>query len=129
MQEEPIDGRPLPERIRGVLLEVARTQGLISYRELASRLGLRPPLSIHRVTTGLEALMAEDATAGRPLLAALCVSRMGHGLPTRGFFIDAAALGLFSGDPEGPEARAFHTRELARVRAFYGAALSAPPVS
>ena len=106
--------------MRQVLVELARQeQGFITYRELARLLGVQPPLSIHRVTTALEASMAEDVAAGRPLLAALCISRLGHGLPTRGFFIDAAALGVFSGDPDGPEARLFHAREVARLRAFH----------
>lgn len=116
--EDPT-GVPLGERLRAALVERARRGESVTYRELAAELGIRPPLSIHRLGIALDALMAEDAAAGRPLLAALCISRLGHGLPTRGFFIDAAALGLFSGDPDGPEARTFHARELIRLRECY----------
>ena len=40
--------------------------------------------------------------------------------PARGFFLAAKVLGLFFGDPTGPEARAFHADELQRVLSFYG---------
>ncbi|MFC3209031.1 MAG: hypothetical protein WA973_15515 [Mesorhizobium sp.] len=63
--------------------------------------------------------MAEDAEAGDPLLAALCVGRLRHNMPAPGFFMVAEALGLFMSDPEGPEARDFHERELARVFGKY----------
>jgi hypothetical protein len=58
--------------------------------------------------------------AGRPMLAALCVSRIRPGIPASGFFLAARVLGVFSGDPTGPEARAFHAIELQRVLSFYG---------
>jgi hypothetical protein len=63
--------------------------------------------------------LADDVTADRPMLAALCVSRMRPGIPVRGFFLAAQVLGVFSGDPTGPEARAFHAIELQRVLSFY----------
>lgn len=110
----------LNDRIREVLIDQARTARPITYKELASRMGLVPPQTIHRVTQALEMLMAEDVAAARPLLATLCVSRLNANLPGRGFFALAETLGVFSGDPEGPEARAFHERELQRVLAFYG---------
>ncbi|MBV2186360.1 MAG: hypothetical protein KUL88_17695 [Rhizobium sp.] len=110
----------LNDRIREVLIDQARTARPITYKELASRLGLVPPQTIHRVTQALEILMAEDVAAARPLLATLCVSRLNTNLPGRGFFALAETLGVFSGDPEGPEARAFHERELQRVLTFYG---------
>ena len=75
-----------------------------------------PPQTVHRVAGLLEKLMAEDAEAGRPLLAALCVGRLRHGLPAPGFFMAAEALRLFEG---GPAARDFHTRELACAFDYY----------
>ena len=62
--------------------------------------------------------MEDDVAAGRPMLAALCVSKIGPGIPARGFFLAAQVLGVFSGDPTGPEARAFQL-ELQRVLSFY----------
>ncbi|MCW5711469.1 hypothetical protein J2Y63_006980 [Shinella sp. BE166] len=116
------DGGMLKDRLRVVLIEQARTGEPVTYRELADRLGLTPPQTIHRVAQALEVLMAEDALAGRPLLAALCVSRLQQRLPARGFFVTAEALGIFAGDPEGLEARNFHEREFQRTLALYYAA-------
>jgi hypothetical protein len=109
----------LKDRLRLVLVEQAQTGRPVSYRDLADRLQLAPPQTIHRVTEALESLMAEDIAAGRPLLAGLCVARLGRDLPARGFFLAAGSLGAFTGDPEGPEARDFHRRELRRVLDFY----------
>ncbi|HLW26089.1 MAG TPA: hypothetical protein VKY54_00030 [Kiloniellales bacterium] len=106
--------------LRKILLEQARAGSLATYRQLAERLSLRPPGTIRRVAEALEILMTEDASAGRPLVAAFCVSRLGEGLPARGFFLKARDLGLFSGDPNGPEAAAFHATELRRARGYYG---------
>ena len=94
---------------------------MTSYRELAQFLGLEPPHTIQQVTEALESLMEEDVAASRPVLSAICVSKMRPGIPARGFFLAAQDLGIFSGDPSGPEARAFHAYELQRVLSFYGA--------
>lgn len=110
---------PPPDRlkleIRAALADCAAQRRTLTYRQLAQLLDLRPPLTIHRVTLILEELMTEDHSAGRPLLSACCISQAGAGLPRLGFFLQAQALGLFSGDPEGPAAREFHARELARL--------------
>lgn len=111
---------PDPElvaRLRALLVAQAQAGATLSYREAAARLGLAPPGMIARLGAALEALMAQDAGQGRPLLAALCVSRTGSGLPGRGFFDKAAELGRFAGDPAGPEARAFHAREMSQLLA------------
>ena len=109
----------LKERLRRALIEQAQTGNPTTYRELANRLGLEPPNTIHRITEALESLMQDDVAAGRPILSAICVSKMRTGIPARGFFLEARALGIFSGDPMGAEARAFHARELQRVFSFY----------
>src|SRR3546814_9562843 len=59
----------------------------------------------------------EDHAAGRPLLAALAVSRTqkgpdGGGIPGRGFFQLLTELGRYDGPDQGPEAAAQHAREL-----------------
>lgn len=61
----------------------------ISYGALARDLGLR----IGALTAQLEALMAEDAEAGRPYLAITCEAKLNNGLPAEGFFQCAEALG------------------------------------
>jgi hypothetical protein len=109
----------LKERLRKALIDQAQRGTPTTYKELADRLGLEPPQTIHRVSEVLEALMEDDVAAGRPMLAALCVSKMQTGIPARGFFLKAKVLGVFSGDPMGPEAFAFHAGELQCVLAFY----------
>jgi hypothetical protein len=110
----------LKERLRQALIDQAQTGNPTTYKELADRLGLEPPQTIHRIVEALETLMEADIAAGRPMLAALCVSKIRPGIPARGFFMAARVLGVFSGDPTGPEARAFHAIELQRVLSFYG---------
>jgi len=118
---EDLDRRyMLKEGLRQALIDQARTGKSTTYKELAARLGLEPPQTIHRVGEALETLMEDDVATGRPMLAALCVSKMRSGIPGRGFFLKAQVLGVFSGDPTGPEARAFHADELQRVLSFYG---------
>ena len=112
----------LTERLREVLKDQAQTGYTSTYKQAADRPELAPPLSIHRLTEALEVLMQEDVAAGRPLLAAICVSKMRPGIPGHGFFLAAQALGVFSGDPAGPEAYHFQAAELHRVLAFYSGA-------
>lgn len=109
----------LKDRLREILIDQAQTTSPITYKELANRLGLTPPQTIHRVTQALEILIVEDVAAGRPLLAALCLSRLHQGIPGRGFFETAKALNVFLGDPDGPEAQAFHAQEFQRALTFY----------
>ncbi|MCC5870054.1 MAG: hypothetical protein JJU27_16250 [Gammaproteobacteria bacterium] len=87
---------PSPEALMDVLLPIARAGGTITYQGLASELALVPPHTIHRVTRGLEALMAVDAEAGRPPLAVVVVSRARGGLPAPGFFLAARRLGFIA---------------------------------
>ena len=110
----------LQDRLRQALMDQARTGIPTTYGELAERVGLEAPRTIHRLAEALETLMKDDVAAGRPMLAALCVSKVRPGLPAPGFFLAATELGVFSGDPTGLEARAFHADELQRVLSFYG---------
>ncbi len=102
-------------RLRDALAELAAERRTATYKDLAARVQVPPPHTIHKLTLALEDLLREDAAAGRPLLAALAVSRGPAGLPGRGFFLLAAELGLYDGREDGPEARAFHAAELARI--------------
>lgn len=83
---------------RRILSDCAMKHELITYQALATALGLSPPGAIARTARVLEGLMHDDAAAGRPLLAAIVVSRADH-LPRPGFFLLAAALGRFGADP------------------------------
>ena len=89
----------LKERLRQALIDQAQIGNPTTYRDLANRLGLEPPNTIHCITEALESLMEDDVTAGRPILSAICISKMRTGIPARGFFLAAEALGVFAGDP------------------------------
>jgi hypothetical protein len=72
----------------------------ITYAALAAAMGLTEAGRIGTLTTALERLMDVDAAPGRPFLAVWVVSRT-TGLPARGFFQKAAALGRYAGPEDG----------------------------
>lgn len=106
---EDIDLAP---RLRELLEGLPHAAVPITYQQAAEALGLTPPGTIRRVAQALEALMREDVAAGRPMIAALVVSRRGD-LPRQGFFEVAVALGRFPGDAARHEAA--YRQELARA--------------
>ena len=57
-----------------------------------------PPGTIQRAAAALEQTMREDVAAGRPMIAALVISRAGD-MPRRGFLDFAVELGRFPEDP------------------------------
>ena len=80
--------------------------------------------------TELEQIMAEDAAADRPFIAAMVVSKARRGLRAPGFFDCAARRGRFVGDATGPDARVFHAVELNAVLALWApTSLAQPPAS
>lgn len=108
--------------LRTWLEPVAERGETRTYQQVAAGLGLEPPKTIHRVTQALERLMAEDAAAGRPLLAAVVISRTRQGLPAPGFFARARELGCYDGPESGSEAARWHATERERLRDEYGSA-------
>lgn len=82
----------------------------MTYGALARDLGWR----VSQLTEALEALMEEDARSGAPLRAALLEGRLAAGLPARGFFDKAAALGFDVSDPvafaQAHRARSFENK-------------------
>ena len=109
----------LPEtlagRLRGQLQALATQRLPIIYREAAKRLLLTPPNTIRQLTEALEQLMAEDAAADRPFIAAMVISAWRGGILARDFVYGAAGLGRLAGDATGLDARAFHAVELNAV--------------
>ncbi|MFN0304481.1 MAG: hypothetical protein ACKVQU_29450 [Burkholderiales bacterium] len=112
----------LARRLRALLQALTPQRLPIIYREAAKGLLLAPPNTIHQVTEALEQLMAEDASADRPFIASMVISKARGGLPAPGFFDCAARLGRFAGDTTGPDAWAFYAAELNAALAFW-----APP--
>ncbi|MDM7930815.1 hypothetical protein [Tabrizicola sp.] len=82
-------------RLEERLAALAAAGETVTYGALARDLGLR----MAELTTALEMLMEEDAAEKRPYRAAVCAARLGEGLPARGFFDKAAALGHRIDDP------------------------------
>jgi hypothetical protein len=111
--------KALASRVRTYLCEIAGQSRPITYQALAKDLGLLPPNTIHQLTVALEYLIEEDATAARPLIAALVVSKARNGLPAPGFFDCAQRVGRFDGDSSGFEGSAFHSAEYNKAVKFW----------
>jgi len=109
----------LARRLRAHLQALATRRLPITYREAAKGLLLLPPNTIHQVTEALEQIMAEDAAADRPFIAAMVISKWRDGLPAPGFFDCAARLGRFVGDATGPDVRVFHAAEFNAALALW----------
>jgi len=103
-----------------VLRAAAQHGTCITYRDLASEAGIQAPHSIHRTTLALEAMMRDDHAAGRPLLAALAISK--RGIPAPGFFQLLRELGRYDGPDTGAAAERHHARELDAALAHWGQA-------
>jgi len=116
----------LPARVRAHLEALPAEAEPVTYGALARALGFWAPGSVRRITAALEATMREDAAAGRPFIAARTVSRAGVGLPGRGFFDTARALGrgpregAGDGQGDGDWEAAFLARERARLAEMAG---------
>lgn len=94
------------------LARLAETGTTTTYGALAADLGLDGAGRIARLTAALEETMTQDARAGRGLRASRVLGRTSNGLPARGFFMKARALGLYDGPDDGPLAQAFHAAQL-----------------
>lgn len=99
-------------RLRAALTAVAAEERTILYRDLAAQAEAPVPHRIHSLTLALEELIRNDHAAGRPLLAAVAVSRGPEGIPGRGFFQLLQELGRYDGPDSGPAAQEAHRREL-----------------
>lgn len=105
----------LKERLEAELERLRARRETVTYRDLAQSLGMSGGQTIHRLTLLLEETMREDHARGRPLRAAVVVSRTSGNLPQRGFFQLLRELGLYNGSEQGAEAEAAHQHELARL--------------
>jgi len=120
MTEPTAENQHLLAKLRGELKACAAAGQTVAYRDLAWRLAVPGPRALHRLTDLLERLAREDHAAGRPLLAALAVSRANNGIPGRGFFQLLAELGRYVGPDQGAEAADHHAHELAAALAWWG---------
>lgn len=91
------DPAALAAEVRALLSRLSPADPFLTYQTLAVELGLTPPGTIQRVAAALEQTMREDVAAGRPMIAALVISRVGD-MPRRGFFDLAVAMCWFPED-------------------------------
>ena len=83
-----------------MLMTVISQRRQITYNQLATAAGLTGSHRIHRLTVWLEQTMAEDHRCGRPIRAAVVISKARGGLPAPGFFSVAEQLGLSFSEPD-----------------------------
>jgi len=107
------------KKLKAQLIHAAKIAIPVTYRDLAQAIGIRPPGSIHQLTELLEELMANDAAADRPFLAALVVSKTGKALPARGFFEYARKLGRSDTNLSETEAATFYLAELSAAISYW----------
>lgn len=79
----------------------------ITYAEMAEAANIPSPHKIHKLTEFLEDLMQRDIALGKPMRAAMVISKV-RGMPAPGFFNLAKALGQYDGADTGQEAALFH---------------------
>ena len=96
------------------IMAVIKNKDQITYNALAATANMTGPHKIHRLTSWLEQLMAEDHYNDRPLRAAVVISKARGGLPAPGFFDKAKELGL---DFETTDRRASYEAYLQTVYA------------
>jgi len=96
------------------IMAVIKNKDKITYHALAATANMTGPHKIHRLTSWLEQLMAEDHHNDRPLRAAVVTSKFRGGLPAPGFFDKAKELGL---DFETTDRRASYEAYLQTVYA------------
>jgi hypothetical protein len=124
MSPQTAEDEKLIAALRRELAACAKAGETVTYQDLAWRVACPGPHAIHRLTGLLEAMVRDDHAAGRPLLAALAVSRAqrnaeGHGIPGRGFFQLLNELRRYDGPDQGPEAAACHARELQEALVYW----------
>jgi Fe-S cluster biogenesis protein NfuA len=108
-------GETLADQVRIYLQNLPEDKVPITYGKLSRALGYWAPGSIAKVTSALEATMRVDAAISTPFVAARAVSRGGDGLPSKGFFELAQALGR--GPMDGEIDSVFHERLLGEISA------------
>ena len=116
------------QALRRALLRLAAARRTATYNELASLAAVPPPHRIHSLTLRLEDLIRTDHAAGRPLLAAVAVSRGQNGIPGPGFFQLLRELGRYQGPDRGAEAAACHADELRAAWDHWGGQDGEEPV-
>ena len=92
----------------GIILQsLIITRTTISYSEFADCLKLTGPQKINRIVAWLEKITLEDICAGMPLRACMVISKQTPGLPSSGFFLFCAEMGIFDWQNDFTKAQIF----------------------
>ena len=91
----PVWPNRVKNKVEARLAALALAGRTETYGAMARDLGLR----MAELTTLLEQMMAEDHARDCPFRAVLCEGRLAGGMPARGFFEAAEALGRDVSDP------------------------------
>ena len=102
-------------RAKMALASVTSFGRIVTYAEMADAADIPAPQRIHKLTLWLETTMRQDHAAGRPLRAALVISRNRNGRPAPGFFFLCQALGIYQGAETGADAAQFHQTMIAAL--------------
>ena len=97
----------------------AQNSQCISYKDLASELGITDAPVIATVTFTLEKLIDEDLIAGRPILSALVVQKGKKKLPRDGFFEKLNELNIINSDESDFNQKGWHVNELKKLKTYY----------
>jgi hypothetical protein len=108
----------LTERVRLALKQRAGNGVPVGIAALAKEIDPRGRKA-SAIRQALDDITRADAAAGRPLLAALVLDDPRTELPPESFFGVARDNGLFSGQPRGLEAYAFHAQQFRRAVSAY----------
>ena len=107
-QDQGNAGTSWQHRAEMALAAAKQAGRTITYAELADAAEIPNPQRIHKLTAWLETTMRKDHADGKPLRAALVISRNRSGLPAPGFFMLCGELGLYDGSGSGESAVHFH---------------------
>ncbi|MDH3325086.1 MAG: hypothetical protein OEM38_00040 [Gammaproteobacteria bacterium] len=105
--------------LRKVLEERAVNGDCISYKALASELGVIQAPVIATVTGLLELLIDEDVAAKRPILSALAIQKGSTRLPRSGFFEKLNSLNIIDTNITTFDAVTWHASEIKKLKIFY----------
>ena len=108
-------GSSWQRRVEMALATAQRARQIITYAELADAAKIPQPHRIHKLTQWLENSMRRDHAAGKPLRAAIVISRNRGGLPAPGFFALCGELGLYHGAVSGQRAVQFHKAAITKL--------------
>lgn len=100
----PAPAPALADKLRQYLETLPAHETPITYGKLARAMGMYAPGSVRKVTRALEQTMREDASAGRPFVAARVVGRGTPARPGQGFFDLARDLGRGPGPGQTEDA-------------------------